>query len=632
MLVLTSVAGLQGIALFKALLRYRKQLRLSATIVALAASLVLVWFTVHAPERDRNVLVTRMEQESALYFANERDIGALARDAKSGAAGGIGLSAEYALVGLADGGRYYVRIDTQRALVTDLLKDRMSSATPVVFALNDIAPPGGPLTVFSRQFNAGHLSLLGPILIIYLIVMMNPARGAAGMFRSAGRPATRFSDVIGVHEAKEALQDIVAYLKNPGKFSDLGARPPRGVVLEGHFGSGKTLLARAVAGEAGVPCFSLSGSDFSDMFLGVGVRRVKKLFAQARKHAPCVVFIDEIDGLGRRSSGSSAGETENNRIINALLVELDGFSATTGIVVLGATNNVDNLDPALIRAGRFDRTCHLGLPNVDERESLFALYAAGLRTDGNGDFRRLARLSPGLSPASIANVVNQAAMLAAKDDASSVTQEHFQRVLEQHRMGGAATPGQAPLGPDERQRIAVHEAGHAIIAKLLNVGMVEKVSILRRGRALGVTLVTSEQDKMLQSEPEVRARMSMLLGGRCAELLVLKTLSTGAANDLEHVSGMAYRMVSEFGFSKDIGPFSYAGLPEKERQAGNFPEAIAEAREIVKSIETQCAGLLAGHRAGLDRLTARLLEHETVSGDVVDECLVAAAPARLMTA
>jgi len=618
--------------LFTTLLKYKKQLKVAGAILALAASLILVWFTIHAPERGRNALVTGMEQDSALFFATERDISALAQDAKSGAAKSIGLSAEYALVSLENGGRYYVRIETQRALVTELLKDRLSASNSVVFSLGDIQPPVGPLSAFSRRLNPGYLSLLGPILIIYLIVMMNPGRGAGAMFKSVTKPETRFKDVIGVQEAKEALEDIVAYLKNPKKFSELGARPPKGIVLEGHFGSGKTLLARAVAGEAGVPCFSLSGSDFSDMFLGVGVRRVKKLFSQAKKHAPCVVFIDEIDGLGRRSAGSSAGETENNRIINALLVELDGFSPSSGVVVLGATNNVDNLDPALIRPGRFDRTCHLGLPNVDDRESLFALYAAGLRTDGNGDFRQLARLSTGLSPASIANVVNLAAMLAAKEDASAVTQKHFQRVLEQHRMGGAATPGQSTLGAAERHRIAVHEAGHAVVARLLNVGVVEKVSILQRGRALGVTLVTNEQDKILQSEPEVRARMSMLLGGRCAELLVLKTASTGAANDLEHVSALAYRMVTELGFSKDIGPFSYAGLPERERHTGNFPEAITEARKIIKNIEVQCAELLAANRDGLNRLTAQLLEHETVTGDVVDACLTVPDLAELLTA
>ena len=612
--------------------KHARQLKIAGALLALLGSLALVWFTIQAPERGRNALVTGMENDAVLFFATERDIGALARDAKSGAARSIGLSPEYALVSLDNGGRYYVRIDTQRALVTELLKERMAAASPAVFSLGDIQPPTGPLQAFSRQLNASHLSLLGPLLIIYLIVMMNPGRGAGGMFRGVARPDTKFADVIGVQEAKEALQDIVAYLKKPEKFSGLGARPPRGIILEGHFGSGKTLLARAVAGEAGVPCFSLSGSDFSDMFLGVGVRRVKKLFAQARKHAPCVVFIDEIDGLGRRSSGSSAGETENNRIINALLVELDGFSPKTGIVVLGATNNVDNLDPALIRAGRFDRTCHLGLPDLAEREALFAHYATTLRTAGDGDFRQLARVSTGLSPASIANVVNLAAMLAAKEDAAAVTHLHFAQVLEQHRMGGAATPGQAALGVEDRRRIAVHEAGHALVARLLDVGIVEKVSILQRGRALGVTLVTNEQDRMLQSEPEVRARMSMLLGGRCAELLVLKTLSTGAANDLEHVSGMAYRMVTEFGFSKDIGPFSYAGLPERERQAGRFPEAVAEAREIVKRIEVQCAGLLAAHRAGLERLTARLLEHETVSGAEVDACLALPDPAQRLAA
>jgi cell division protease FtsH len=606
--------------LLNALLKYKNSLKFAAGFLALAASLALVWLTVNTPERGRNPLVTAMEKDSALFFATERDISALAQDAKTGAATSIGLSMEYALVSLNDGGHYYVRIDTQRTLIMELLKDKLSPAAPAVFSLANIQPPAPPLSAFIRALDPGYLSLLGPLLILYLIVAMNPLRGG-GMFKNVVKPDARFRDVVGVDDAKEALEDIVAFLKNPRKFSELGAKPPKGIVLEGHFGSGKTLLARAVAGEAGVPFIALSGSDFSDMFLGVGVRRVKQLFAMARKQAPCVIFIDEIDGLGKRSGGSSSGETENNRIINTLLVELDGFSPQTGIIVLGATNNVANLDPALIRPGRFDRTCTLGLPNVDERETLFGVYATQLRTDAKTDFRQLARLSTGLSPASIANVVNAAALLAAKEDAAAVTQEHFRRVLEQHLMGGPAAAGQSALSFAERERIAVHEAGHALIARLLDVGVVEKVSILKRGKALGVTLVTSEQDATLQSEPELRARMTMLLGGRGAEALVLKTASTGAANDLEHVSRMAYRMVTEFGFSRNIGPFSYAGLPDRERAATGYSEAIAEAREIIKDIERQCAGLLLANREALARLTAELLEHETVSGEIVEKCL-----------
>jgi cell division protease FtsH len=312
-------------------------------------------------------------------------------------------------------------------------------------------------------------------------------------------------------------------------------------------------------------------------------------------------------------------------------VELDGFASGSGIVVLGATNNVNNLDPALIRPGRFNRTCHLGLPDVDEREGLFRMYAGNLRTAGEIDFRQLSRLSAGLSPASIANAMNTAALLAAKEDAAAVTQQHFQRSLEQTLMGGPTSSGQAAMDADERERIAVHEAGHALVARLLNVGVVEKVSILKRGHALGVTWVTREQDATLQSEPEVRARMTMLLAGRGAEQLVLKTASTGAANDLEHVSRMAFRMVTEFGFSTDIGPFSYAGLPEQERQ-GVHAEAIVEARHITKEVERRCADLLIEHRGALELLTAELLEHETVSGDVVQACLEAASAPRAMAA
>jgi cell division protease FtsH len=598
----------------------QKPLQVGSAVLALAGLLALIWFTVHAPERGKDPQVTAMESQSAAFFAVERDITALAADAKSGAARSIGLSNQYALVSLNDGGRYYVRIDTQRALVGELLRERLASPSTAVFSLSEVQPPAPPLTMFFRQIKDPiWISLLGPLLILYLILLMNPTRNA--LFKTARKPDTRFEDVIGVAEAKDALSDIVAFLKDPKKFSELGAKPPKGVVLEGHSGAGKTLLARAVAGEAGVPFIALAGGDFSDMFLGVGVRRVKKLFELARKQAPCVVFIDEIDGLGRRSGASSAAETENNRIINTLLVELDGFSPTSGIVVMGATNNVRNLDPAMIRPGRFDRVCNLALPNVDERQALFALYARSLRTAGEADFRQLARLSTGLSPAAIANAVNAAALLAAKEGAGAVMQDHFHRVLEQQLMGGATAAGPAAMNATERRRIAVHEAGHAVVARLLGVGIVEKVSILKRGRALGVTLVTEDHDVTLQSEAQVRARMTMMLGGRGAEALVLGSISTGAANDLEHVSNMAYRMVTEFGFSKTIGPFSYAGLPDRERRLAEYPEVIAEAREIAKELERECAALLEANRAALERLTGELLEHETVEGSVVDDCL-----------
>ncbi|HUF81648.1 MAG TPA: AAA family ATPase [Burkholderiales bacterium] len=608
--------------MFKSLQKYKRPLQFTGAALVLAASFALAWYTINAPEPGRDQRATSMEKESAAYFATERDFSALAQDARSGAALSIGLAADYALVHLQNGDRYYVRTDTQRPLVVEVLKEKLAAETPAVFALSGVQPPASPIASALRHLNnPSMLSLVGTVLIVgCMIWLMGPMMRSAG-FSKAQKPTTRFRDVVGVEEAKEALQDIVAYLRNPAQFSSLGAKPPKGVVLEGHFGAGKTLLARAVAGEAGVPFIPLSGGDFTDMFLGVGVRRVRKLFEMARKNAPCVVFIDEIEGIGRRSSGGGAAETENNRIINTLLVELDGFAESAGIVVLGATNNVKNLDPAMVRPGRFDRTCTVGLPDIAERQALFALYAGKLRVSGETDFRQLARISTGLSPAAIANVVNAAALLAAKEEAPAVAQEHFHRVLEQHLLGGPATPGAAALDANGRRRIAVHEAGHAVVAKLLAVGIVEKVSILKRGRSLGATLVTTDTDTILQSEPEMRARMTMLMGGRGAEALILGSISTGAANDLEHVSTMAYRMVTEFGFSRNMGPFSYAGLPDQERRIADHPEAIAEAREIVKGVERECAELLAANRPALERLTAALLEHETVSGEVVDTCL-----------
>jgi cell division protease FtsH len=612
---------------FESLLKHKRALRIAGLVLIIGGMFTLAWFTIHAPERGRDVRATAMEQESERYFVTERDFSALANDAASGAARSIGLSTDYALVDLKNGARYYVRIDSQRPLVAEVLKNRLAADAPAVFALGDVQPPASPIAaLFRRASNPAVLSLLGTLLIVgCMIWMMSPMMRSAG-FKPAQKPNTRFRDVVGAEEAKEALQDIVAYLRNPSRFAGLGAKPPRGVVLEGHFGAGKTLLARAVAGEAGVPFIALAGSDFSDMFLGVGVRRVKKLFELARRHAPCVVFIDEIDGIGKRTGGSAAAETENNRIINTLLVELDGFKESSGIVVLGATNNVRNLDPAMVRPGRFDRTCAVGLPDIAEREALFALYAARLKVAGDTDFRQLARISTGLSPAAIANIVNAAALLAAKEEAEAVMQDHFHRVLEQHLLGGPAVAGAAPLDAKGRERIAVHEAGHAIVGKLLEVGIVEKVSIIKRGRSLGATLITADTDAILQSEPEMRARMAMLLGGRGAEALVLGSVSTGASNDLEHVSNMAYRMITEFGFSKSMGPFSYAGLPDQERRIADHPEAISEARSLVKELERECAELLAAHRPALERLTAKLLEHETVSGAVVDECMHQARP------
>ena len=424
--------------MFKSLLK-PKSLKWGAALLALAGSIALVWFTVNAPQPGNDPQAQVMVKESATFFAVERDMSALARDVQTGAARDIGLATGYVLVSRTDGSRYYVRADARHALVSEILKNGLSSPMPAVFALGDVQPPAAPLSLLVQQLKDPlWISLLGPLLIIYLILVMNPLR--ASLFKTARRPATKFSDVIGVADAKDALQDIVAYLRKPAKFSALGARPPKGIVLEGDSGAGKTLLARAVAGEAGVPFIALAGSDFSDMFLGVGVRRVKKLFELARRQAPCVVFIDEIDGLGRRSGAASAAETENNRIINTLLVELDGFSPTSGIVVMGATNNVGNLDPAMIRPGRFDRICNLALPSVDEREALFALYAGQLRTAGDTDFRPLARLATGLSPAAIANAVNAAALLAAKEDAAAVTERAFRARARAAADGRAAAP------------------------------------------------------------------------------------------------------------------------------------------------------------------------------------------------
>ena len=342
-----------------------------------------------------------------------------------------------------------------------------------------------------------------------------------------------------------------------------------------------------------------------------------------------MIFIDEMDGIGRRSSTAHGGfaESENNRIINALLKELDGFDGREGIIIVGATNHPDNLDPALRREGRFDRTCQLSLPSLDERVRLFQMYAPHDVLIADSDLRKLARIAVGLSPAAIATVVNTGALLAAKEGAARVEQAHLLRSIEQHRMGMPLAALDAALSDAERHRIAVHEAGHAIVAAMLRIGVVEKVSITPRGRALGTTLLTQELDQHLKTKTELQNQLEMLLAGRTAEELMLGDTSTGAADDLKHASRLAYRMAGEFGFSAELGAFNYLALlpegPNKPLEA----TVVSEARQIVADAAERCASRLRDHRYAVEGLAAALLEYETVSGEVVHEKIKRPTPA-----
>ncbi len=605
----------------------RKKLLLLLAAFAIAAVLLLA---VAPGNQDRSPLAKRMSEDSAAWFEQEQDLSTLGADLRAGRVEAIGVTERFALVSRIDATRYYVNVPTGHETLASLLAQHLGRDGLKVFAIEGVQPPRNPVAaMFAKVPGQAAYQVLVLLLLCGAAAMtLTPFMDRNNSFRVQRAPRTRFDGVLGVAEAKAALADICAYLKSPKSFAALGAKPPRGVLLEGPPGTGKTLLARALAGECGANFIALSGSDFSDKFLGVGVARVRRLFRKARELAPCVVFIDEIDGIGQRAANaSSAADTENNRIIDALLVELDGFKANDGVIVVGATNHADNVDPALTRDGRFDRCVYLSLPSIEEREQLFRLYAEGVALDApepvsrNHLFRALARMSVGLSPATIAGVVNAAAVLAVQDGATAVTLHHFQTALEQKRMGAPVEAMSKSMRAEERRRIAVHEAGHAIVAKLADCGVVEKVTIMPRGKALGVTLVTQDEEQFLHTRSEMIARIEMLLGGRAAELLVLGEASSGASDDLKRASELAYKMVSELGLGTTLGAFSYAALSASTIPTGLHDQLLTEARDLLDAAASRCEGHLAVHRRGLEALVEALLDQETVAGTVVDECL-----------
>ncbi len=429
--------------------------------------------------------------------------------------------------------------------------------------------------------------LVGLVLgVLLAATRLQLGRGGAPML--AVQPATRFADVVGSDEAKAALARVRAFLTAPAHYARLGAAPPRGVLLVGPPGTGKTLLARALAGECQASFIAVDGSYFTAMYYGAGVAKVKDLFQLARRHAPCVLFIDEIDGIGQRSQGRAGGggvgggaESELNRIINRVLVEMDGFDALRNVVVVGATNHEDNIDAALRRPGRFDMLVRLALPMLPDRQRLFALYLDRLHHDGQADTLALARLSAGMSPADIANTVNKAASTAAEQGADQVGAEHLLRAIETQQLGGDVSPVKALLSEATRRRLAYHEAGHALVAHLLQVGVVERVSIEPRGQALGATHIHRDSEEPLYQKAELSARLAMLLAGREAELMVLDSVSSGASDDLKRASELAVNMVSALGFSDRFGLLSVAGVPKELLGPDLQAAVLAEARALL---------------------------------------------------
>ena len=471
--------------------------------------------------------------------------------------------------------------------------------------------------------------LLSPLLLIAAMMgalvaatrLQTGVGGGAG--RLAARPSLRFADAIGNEEAKAALSRVKAFMHDPAHYAKLGAAAPRGVLLVGAPGTGKTLLAKALAGESRANFIAVDGSYFTASFYGAGVAKVRALFKLARRHAPCVLFIDEVDGIGRRTRGGEGGgaESELNRIINRVLVEMDGFEALDNVVVVAATNHENNLDEAMRRPGRFDLLVRLALPTLGERQRLFDLYIGKVLGDGKADSAALARMTAGASPAEIANIVNKAASSAAEAGAQSVSAEHLLRAIETHQLGGEVSATKDLFTADLRTRLAYHESGHALVGHWLRAGVVERVTIEPRGQALGVTYISRETEDPLYKQAELTSRLAMTLAGRETELLVFDNVSTGASDDLKRASELAINMVGSLGFSDAFGLLSVAGVPKELLGPDIQAAVLKEARALLEKSQATCQEVLQANRGRLDALARRLLQVDVLSGSELRELL-----------
>ena len=497
-----------------------------------------------------------------------------------------------------------------------------------------------------------------PILIILAIFMffMRQMQGGAGggkggpmafgkskaRLLSEDQIKTTFADVAGVDEAKEDVQELVEFLRDPGKFQRLGGRIPRGVLMVGPPGTGKTLLAKAIAGEAKVPFFSISGSDFVEMFVGVGASRVRDMFEQAKKQAPCIIFIDEIDAVGRhRGAGMGGGHDEREQTLNQLLVEMDGFEVNDGVIVIAATNRPDVLDPALLRPGRFDRQVVVGLPDIRGREQILKVHMRKLPVADDVDPAVIARGTPGFSGADLANLANEAALFAARANSRLVSMEQFDLAKDKIMMG--AERKSMVMSEKEKLNTAYHEAGHAIVGRMVpEHDPVYKVSIIPRGRALGVTMFLPEEDRYSLSRRHITSQICSLFGGRIAEEMTLGPdgVTTGASNDIQRATDIARKMVTKWGLSEKMGPLMYDDAEEEVflgRSAGQSGKSVSgetarqideEVRRIIDECYATARSILEEHRSKLDMMAEALMMYETIDAKQIDDIMAGRKPRR----
>ena len=520
-------------------------------------------------------------------------------------------------------------------MVSDLLKNN------VTIEAKPEEEQGFLMQVFISWFPM--LLLIG-VWIFFMRQMQGGGRGGAFSFgKSRARMLDEsnnqvtFADVAGCEEAKEEVKELVEFLRDPGKFQKLGGRIPRGVLMVGSPGTGKTLLAKAIAGEAKVPFFSISGSDFVEMFVGVGAARVRDMFDQAKKHAPCIVFIDEIDAVGRqRGAGLGGGNDEREQTLNQLLVEMDGFEGNSGVIVIAATNRPDVLDPALMRPGRFDRQVVVPLPDIRGREQILNVHMRKVPVAPDVRADIIARGTPGFSGADLANLVNEAALFAARGNKRLVEMDDFERAKDKIVMG--AERRSIVMPEHERKNTAYHESGHAIVAKLLTrTDPVHKVTIIPRGRALGVTMQLPEQDRYSMDKEQILQNISVLFGGRIAEELFMGQMTTGASNDFERATALARRMVTEWGMSEELGPMVYGEndgevflgrsiTTHKNVSEATMQKVDAEIRRIIDQQYALARRLLEENRDKAEVMAKTLLEWETIDAEQINYIMAGRPP------